>query len=231
MDLILLERVEHLGQIGDLVKVKPGYARNFLLPQGKALRANDDNRKHFEARRSQIEAENLARRQDAEGVAKKLAGLAVTIIRQAGETGQLYGSVSARDIADAVSAAGFTVGRAQIRLDRPIKVLGLHPLKVALHPELSVEVTANVAKSEDEAKIQLERGTAVTEADVRAAEDAAAVARAAAEAALTEAETEAGEAEAGEASAEAAAPSAKEKRKARKAKAESRAGKSEAAEE
>lgn len=229
MDLILLERVEHLGQIGDLVKVKPGFARNYLLPQRKALRATESNRKEFEARRAQIEAESLARRIEAQGVSSKIEGLTVSIIRQAGETGQLYGSVSARDIAEAITTAGFAVNRTQIRLERPIKVLGLHPLKVALHPEVTVAVTANVAKSEDEAKVQLERGTAVTAADERAAEDAAAAARAAAEAVLAEVEDEDGAAEA--APSETVAPSGKEKRKARKAKAEGKAPKSEADEE
>jgi large subunit ribosomal protein L9 len=228
MDVILLERVERLGQIGDVVKVKPGFARNFLLPEGKALRATESNRKHFDARRSQIEAENLSKRQDAEAIGKKLAGIAVTIICQAGETGQLYGSVTARTVSDAVTEAGFSVNRTQIRLDRPIKVLGLHPVKVLLHPEVTVEVTANVAKSVEEAKVQLERGAAVTEADIRAAEDAAAAARAAAEAVLAEVSEEAPAKEAGE---EAPAPSAKEKRKARKAKAEAKSGGKDAEEE
>jgi large subunit ribosomal protein L9 len=184
MQVILLERVEHLGLIGDVVNVKPGYARNYLLPQKKALRANKDNRVRFEAQRTQIEAANLERRQEAEQVATRMDGLTVSVIRQAGETGQLYGSVTARDVAEAVSAAGFTVTRGQVRLDRAIKTLGLHPVRVVLHPEVDLSVTVNVAKSEDEAKMQLERGGAITETEMRAEEDAAAAALAAAEAAL-----------------------------------------------
>jgi large subunit ribosomal protein L9 len=154
VDLILLERVEHLGQMGQIVKVRPGYARNFLLPQKKALRATKDNLAYFETRRTQLEAQNLKRKGEAEEVAAKLQGLKVVLIRPAGESGQLYGSVSSRDIADAVTASGFTVGRQQVVLDRPIKSIGLHPVKVALHPEVAVTVTANVAQSEDAAKMQ-----------------------------------------------------------------------------
>jgi large subunit ribosomal protein L9 len=154
IELILLERVEKLGQMGQLVKVRPGYARNFLLPQKKAMRATKDNLTYFETRRVQLEAENLARKADAEEVAKKLEGLSVVLIRQAGESGQLYGSVSARDIADAVTEAGFTVGRQQIVLDHPIKTLGLHPIRVMLHPEVAVTVTANVAQSAEAAEMQ-----------------------------------------------------------------------------
>ena len=129
MEIILLERIENLGQMGDVVRVKPGYARNYLLPQKKAVRLTDGNRKRFEEQRAQLEATNLQRRGEAEAVAGKLDGLAVVLIRQAGEAGQLYGSVSARDIADAVTAAGFTVGRQQIRLPQPIKTLGLHRIR------------------------------------------------------------------------------------------------------
>jgi large subunit ribosomal protein L9 len=154
IDLILLERVEKLGQMGQLVKVRPGYARNYLLPQKKALRATKDNLAYFETRRVQLEAENLARKADAEEVAKTLEGLHVVLIRQAGESGQLYGSVSSRDIADAVTEAGFTVGRQQIVLDRPIKTLGLHAVRVMLHPEVAVTVTANVAQSAEAAEMQ-----------------------------------------------------------------------------
>ena len=154
VDLILLERVEHLGQMGQIVKVKPGYARNFLLPQKKAMRATKDNLAYFETQRVQLEAQNLKRKGESEEVGTKLQGLQVVLIRQAGESGQLYGSVAARDIADAVTAAGFTVGRQQVILDRPIKTLGLHPIRVALHPEVSVTVTANVAQSEEGAKMQ-----------------------------------------------------------------------------
>ena len=151
MDVILLERIERLGQIGDVVKVKPGFARNFLLPTKKALRATEENKKRFEAQRAQIEANNLKRRQEAEKISDKVNGLKVVIIRQASETGILFGSVSTRDIAEGVTKAGFTIDRAQVKLDKPIKTLGLHDVRVALHPEVIVKVTANVAKSEDEA--------------------------------------------------------------------------------
>jgi large subunit ribosomal protein L9 len=154
VDLILLERVEHLGQMGQIVKVKPGYARNFLLPQKKAMRATKDNLAYFETQRTQLEAQNLERKGEAADVGSKLEGLQVVLIRQAGESGQLYGSVAARDIADAVTAGGFTIGRQQVILDRPIKTLGLHRIRVALHPEVSVTVTANVAQSEEGAKMQ-----------------------------------------------------------------------------
>src|SRR5580692_5320177 len=154
IELILLERVEKLGQMGQLVKVRPGYARNYLLPQKKAMRATKDNLAYFETQRAQLEANNLARKSDAEDVGEKLEGLRVVLIRQAGESGQLYGSVSSRDIADAVTAAGFTVNRQQIVLDRPIKTLGLHPLRVMLHPEVAVTVTANVAQSAEAAEMQ-----------------------------------------------------------------------------
>ncbi len=154
IDLILLERVENLGQMGQIVKVRPGYARNFLLPRKKAMRATKDNLAYFETQRAQLEAQNLKRKGEADEVGAKLEGLQVVLIRQAGESGQLYGSVSSRDLADAVTAAGFTVNRQQIVLDRPIKTLGLHPVRVALHPEVAVTVTANVAQSEEGAKMQ-----------------------------------------------------------------------------
>ena len=154
IDLILLERVEKLGQMGQVVKVRPGYARNYLLPQKKAMRATKDNLAYFETQRAQLEANNLARKSDAEDVAKKMEGLSVVLIRQAGESGQLYGSVSSRDIADAVTEGGFTVNRQQIVLDRPIKTLGLHPVRVMLHPEVGVTVTANVAQSAEAAEMQ-----------------------------------------------------------------------------
>jgi large subunit ribosomal protein L9 len=158
MDVILLERVHNLGQIGDVVKVKAGFARNFLLPQRKALRATEANRAKFESQRAQIEASNLEKRGEAEKISGKIEGLKIVLIRQAGETGQLFGSVNARDIADAVTAAGFTVDRRQVILDRPIKTLGLHPVRVALHPEVIVSVTANVAKSTEEAEAQEKAG-------------------------------------------------------------------------
>jgi large subunit ribosomal protein L9 len=154
IELILLERVEKLGQMGQIVKVKPGYARNFLLPQKKAMRATKDNLAYFETQRAQLEATNLSRKSDAGTVAEKLEGTHVVLIRQAGESGQLYGSVSMRDIADAVTVAGFTVDRQQIVLDRPIKTLGLHRVRVMLHPEVAVTVTANVAQSAEAAEMQ-----------------------------------------------------------------------------
>jgi large subunit ribosomal protein L9 len=154
MEVILLERIEALGQMGDVVKVKPGFARNFLLPHKKALRATKENRAFFETQRAQLEALNLKHRQEAEAVAKKMDGLSVTVIRQAGETGQLYGSVATRDIAEMVTAAGFTIDRRQVLQDQPIKALGLHKTRVALHPEVVVNVTVNVAQSDEEAEMQ-----------------------------------------------------------------------------
>ena len=151
MQVILLERIARLGQMGDVVRVRDGYARNFLLPQGKALRATKDNSKRFEAERAQLEARNLDRKNEAGEVAAKLDGRAFIVIRQAGETGQLYGSVTARDLADAVTAGGFSVGRAQVVLHQPIKTIGLHTVAIALHPEVESKVTVNVARSEDEA--------------------------------------------------------------------------------
>ncbi len=171
MEIILLERVEKLGQMGEVVRVKPGYARNYLLPQKKAVRLTDDNRKRFEEQRAQLEANNLARRGDAEAVAAKLRGLTVVLIRQAGEAGQLYGSVNARDIADAVTAAGFTVGRQQIRLQQPIKMLGLHDVAVGLHPEVIERITVNVARTPGEAEMQARTGAAVAGMDADRAEE------------------------------------------------------------
>jgi large subunit ribosomal protein L9 len=166
MDVILLERVEKLGHIGDVVKVKPGFARNFLLPQKKALRATEANKQRFEAQRAQIEANNLKRRQEAEGIKDRVDGLKVVLIRQASETGILFGSVAARDVSEAVTKAGFTIDRRQVALDKPIKTLGLHPVRVALHPEVVVSVIANVAKSEDEAAAQEKAGGFVANKDV-----------------------------------------------------------------
>ncbi|MFZ5608686.1 MAG: 50S ribosomal protein L9 [Pseudomonadota bacterium] len=154
MQVILLERVEKLGQMGDEVKVRPGFARNFLLPQGKALRATKENRAYFESRRKDIEADNLARRSEAEQVAATVEGRSVVMLRQAGDTGQLYGSVSTRDVAAALAADGIGVRRNQILLDRPIKTLGVHPVRVALHPEVVVSVSVNVARSSEEAELQ-----------------------------------------------------------------------------
>jgi large subunit ribosomal protein L9 len=210
MDVILLERIERLGQMGDVVKVKPGFARNYLLPQKKALRATKENREYFEKQRAQLEAQNLTRRQDAEQVATKLDGVSVVIIRQAGEFGQLYGSVTTRDIATAITGAGFTVDRRQILLDVPIKTLGLHKTRVALHPEVTVAVTLNVAPSEEEAAMQAAGKTpsAAPTPDAGAAVEAAAAAPAAAEP------------EAKAAEAEAPAEPKKKKAKAKRAKAD-----------
>jgi large subunit ribosomal protein L9 len=154
MQVILLQRIGRLGQMGDVVNVKDGYARNFLLPQKKALRATEDNRKHFESQRAQLEANNLELKKEAEAVAEKLDKTIFVAIRSAGDTGQLYGSVATRDIAEVVTEGGFTIDRRQVILERPIKNLGLHPVRVALHPEVIVSVTLNVARSEEEAKRQ-----------------------------------------------------------------------------
>ena len=151
MDVILLERIERLGQMGDVVRVKPGFARNFLLPLKKALRATDGNRAQFEKQRAQLEVANLKRRDEAASVAVKMDGTTVLIVRQAGETGQLYGSVSGRDVAEAVTAAGFSVERRQVNLDNPIKVLGTYPVRVILHPEVQVTVSVTIARSQEEA--------------------------------------------------------------------------------
>jgi large subunit ribosomal protein L9 len=161
MQVILLERIESLGQMGDVVNVKPGYARNFLLPRQKALRATKDNVAYFESQKKVLEADNQKRREEAEKLGKKVDGIKVAIIRQASEAGQLYGSVSGRDIADAVVEKGFKVDRTQVRMDRSYKLLGLYPVKINLHPEVTVEVTINIARSKEEAKIQEEKGEAL----------------------------------------------------------------------
>ena len=166
MQIILLERIEKLGQMGDLVNVKPGYARNYLLPQGKALRANKANMERFESERAQREADNLTKRSEAETEAKKMEGLAVNMVRAASEMGQLFGSVTSRDIAEAVTEAGFTINRSQVIMDRSIKTLGLTDTRIRLHPEVSVSVIVNIARSLAEAETQLKTGVAVTgEAD------------------------------------------------------------------
>jgi large subunit ribosomal protein L9 len=154
MQVILLERVEKLGQMGDEVRVKDGFARNFLLPQKKALRANKTNREYFNTQKAQLEARNLERKSEAAKVAEKLEGKTFVLLRQAGDRGQLYGSVSPRDIADVISAGGFSVSRTQVPLDKPIKDIGLTPIHVVLHPEVRVKVTLNVARTEDEAERQ-----------------------------------------------------------------------------
>ena len=162
MQIILLERIEKLGQMGDLVNVKPGFARNYLLPQGKALRANKANMVKFESERAQREADNLTKRSEAETEAKKMDGLAVNMVRAASEMGQLFGSVTSRDIAGAISEAGFTVARNQVVMERAIKTLGLTETRIRLHPEVSVRVTVNIARTLEEAEIQLKTGIAVT---------------------------------------------------------------------
>lgn len=193
MQIILMERVEKLGQMGDEVAVKPGYARNFLLPTGKAVRATDANRAKFEEQRADLEARNLKRKEEAERVNGDLDGMTVVLIRAASDTGQLYGSVTARDIADAVKDAGITVDRNQVVMERPIKTIGIHDFRIKLHPEVTSTININVALSQDEAEAQAERhargeDVVVTDAerDARdAAEEAerqaAAVAEAAAE--------------------------------------------------
>ena len=161
MEVILLERVAKLGQMGETVKVRDGFARNFLLPRGKALRATKTNKEHFETQRAQLEARNLERRKEAEAVGEKLNGQSFVVIRQAGETGVLYGSVSTRDIAEIVTQGGFSVGRDQLAINQPIKTLGLHAVPVVLHPEVEVQVTINVARSPEEAERQA-RGESVS---------------------------------------------------------------------
>ncbi len=174
VDVILLERVEKLGQMGQVVKVRPGFARNYLLPQRKALRATKENLTYFDKQRAQLEVANLERRSEAEQVAQKMNGLTVVIIRQAGESAQLYGSVSARDISDAVTASGYTVTRGQIVLDKAIKTLGVYPLRVVLHPEVSVQVSVNVAQSAEEAEMKAKGINPIVAAQEQdAAEDAA----------------------------------------------------------
>jgi large subunit ribosomal protein L9 len=154
MEVILLERIEKLGQIGDVVSVKNGFARNYLLPNKKALRANESNKKVFEANRARIEADNAERRTEAEKAAGGVEGKTVQLIRQASNVGHLYGSVSARDIVEALEGVGAKVGKSQIVLDRPIKAIGMHEVKVALHPEVSVAIKVNVARSPEEADLQ-----------------------------------------------------------------------------
>jgi large subunit ribosomal protein L9 len=166
IELILMQRVEKLGQMGELVKVKPGYARNYLLPQGKAIRATKANLAQFETQRAQLEAQNLKRREEAERVAERMEGLSVVLIRSAGESGSLYGSVSARDIAEACTAAGLTVSRQQVLLDRPIKTLGLATVRVELHPEVLLPVIVNVARSPEEAEKQARGEEIVREEEV-----------------------------------------------------------------
>jgi len=154
MQVILLERVAKLGQMGDVVSVKPGYARNFLLPQGKALRASDDNVKSFEARKAELEAQNLETKKEAAAVAERLNGTTYIVIRQASDAGALYGSVSTRDVADLLAEAAVTVERRQIVIGQPIKILGIHTVTLNLHPEVDSEIRLNVARSVEEADLQ-----------------------------------------------------------------------------
>ena len=170
MDVILLERVEKLGNIGDVVNVKPGFARNFLLPRHKALRASEANRKRFEANRATIEADNAKRRDEAKADSSGIDGRTVILIRQASNTGQLYGSVATRDLADALVADGAKVTRNQIVLDKPIKALGIHDVRVSLHPEVTVSIKVNIARSPEEAELQA-KGVDVT-ADMFERDDA-----------------------------------------------------------
>jgi large subunit ribosomal protein L9 len=171
MEVILLERIDKLGQMGDVVKVKPGFARNYLLPKSKALRKNKQNLEHFEAQKAQLEAQNLTQRVEALKVGDKLKDVTVTIIRAAGESGQLYGSVTGRDIADALVKAGINIGKQQIVLDRALKTLGLEPIRINLHPEVTVEILANIARTSEEAKQQLKIGRAVIQAEKTTPED------------------------------------------------------------
>lgn len=194
MEIILLERVEKLGQMGDVVTVKPGYARNFLLPRGKALRVNKANLEKFEADRADLEARNAEQRAAAEGQATNMENLTVSLVRAASEMGQLFGSVSARDIATAVAEKGYNIDKRQVVMDKAIKTLGLFDVKVTLHAEVAILVTVNVARSLEEAETQLQLGHAIVASDIEEAaaeEDAAAEAAAAEEAAAEEAADEA----------------------------------------
>ena len=171
MEVVLLERVEKLGQMGDVVTVKPGFARNFLLPQNKALRANKANLAYFESQRVQLEAANLERRKEAEAVAAQVDGREIVMVRQAGESGQLYGSVSARDIADSARETGFMVGRSQVDLNQPIKELGRYNIRIILHPEVDATILINVARSAEDAAAQKIASEQAAEADLLAETD------------------------------------------------------------
>lgn len=200
MEIILLERVDKLGKLGDVVNVKPGYARNYLLPTGKALRANKANREKFEAERADRESRNAEARSSAEGAMKSMEGLSVILVRAASEMGQLFGSVSARDIADAVGEAGHSIEKRQVIMDKAIKTLGLFPVRVNLHAEVQIEVIVNIARSAEEAKKQAETGAAVV-TNYDAEEESV---EAVADAAITEAEANAEVAEEAPVEAEAA---------------------------
>jgi large subunit ribosomal protein L9 len=171
MEVILLERIEKLGQMGDIVNVKSGYARNYLLPQSKALRATPENRESFESRRADLEAANAAKRTDAEKAAGSIEGTSVTLVRQASDAGQLYGSVRPRDIANSLNEQGAEIDRTQVKLDTPIKTIGLHTVRIAVHPEVIVEITANVARSEEEADLQAQ-GKSLVDAELEEDEEA-----------------------------------------------------------
>ena len=199
VEVILLERVERLGQIGDVVKVRPGFARNFLLPKQKALRATAENRAVFESRKAKLIAENLTRRQDAEHAAAKMSDITLCLVRQAGESGQLYGSVTARDISEAVTEAGFQVNRSQIVIDRPIKTTGLAKVRLSLHPEVTITATVSVAQSLEEAKALIAAAARQAKQDEAAAESEAAILAAA-------------PSEPSDSSADAAAPKAKKRK-------------------
>ncbi len=173
MEVILLERVEKLGQMGQVVKVRPGFARNYLLPQKKALRATKENLAYFDSQKAALQAINLEKRGEAEYVASKMGAVVITVIRQAGDTGILYGSVSARDISESLTAGGYEVQRHQVAIDQPIKTLGLFRVRLVLHPEVSITVTVNVARSLEEATLQAQRGGMVTAAELAAEEQAA----------------------------------------------------------
>ena len=170
MDVILLERIEKLGQMGDVVAVRPGFARNYLLPQKKALRATKDNKVLFETQRTQLEASNLELKNEADTISTKLAGLSITIVRQASDNNQLYGSVTVRSIAQSITDTGFTVDSKQVQMARPIKTVGMHEVIVKLHPEVSVSITANVARSEEEAVAQAEGRTLNEDDQIEAAQ-------------------------------------------------------------
>ena len=190
MEVILLERIEKLGQMGDVVRVRPGYARNYLLPTKKAIRATKDNMTYFEQQRAQLEARNLKLREEAQSVAKRMEGTGIVLIRAAGEGGQLYGSVSVRDIAEALDEAGYSVARSQVMIDRPMKSLGLSQVRVALHAEVSVFIEVNIARSQDEAEMQKRVGGMVTAEMAEAAQEEAEAEAEAAEAAAEGSEPE-----------------------------------------
>jgi large subunit ribosomal protein L9 len=199
IEVILLERIERLGPMGQVVKVRPGYARNFLLPQKKALRATKENLALFEKQRAELEAKNAALRAEAQKHAEKMDGLKFVIIRQASEMGMLYGSVTARDVAEAAKEAGHAIDRTMVQIDTPIKTLGLFPVKVKLHPEVTIKITVNVARSAEEAVIQAEKGVALIKAAAAAAEaeaEKAAIEAIGAEQAKVETEAKAEEPEA-----------------------------------